>query len=61
MSKEVIESHQNIPSSRAADIASHYRKLGGYQIDLQEDQFRADITVYRLGDNAIQGNYRRVK
>jgi len=61
MNKEVVESHQNIPSSRAADIASHYRKLGGYQIDLKEDKFRADITVYRSDDNAIQGNYRRVK
>jgi len=61
MSKEIIEQHVNIPSSRADDIATHYRRLGGYKIDLQENQFRADITVYRLDDNAIQGNYRRVK
>ena len=60
MSKEVIEQHVNIPSSRADDIANHYRRLGGYQIELKEDQFRADITVYRLGDSAIQGHYRRV-
>ena len=60
MAKDVTEQHTNIPSSRANDIATHYRRLGGYQIDLTEYQFRADITVYRLGDSAIQGNYRRV-
>lgn len=60
MSKEIIEQHVNIPSSRADDIATHYRRLGGYKVELKEYQFRADITVYRLGDSAIQGNYRRV-
>ena len=60
MNQEIVENHANIPSSRAAEIASHYRRLGGYRVELQESQFRADITVYRLGDGAIQGNYRRV-
>lgn len=60
MNNEVVEKHTNIPSSRAADIAAHYRRLGGYKVDLKEYQFRAEITVYRLGDSAIQGNYRRV-
>ena len=60
MSGEIVEQHENIPSSRADDIASHYRRLGGYKIDMKEYQFRADITVYRLADAAIQGNFRRV-
>ena len=60
MSNEIIENHTNIPSSRANDIAAHYRRLGGYLVELKEYQFRADIMVFRLGDNAIQGNYRRV-
>ena len=60
MSNEIVEQHVNIPSSRADDIATHYRRLGGYKIDLKEESFRADITVYRLDDNAIKGNYRKV-
>ena len=60
MSQEIVENHVNIPSSRADAIATHYRRLGGYRVELSEYQFRANITVYRLGDSAIQGNYRRV-
>lgn len=60
MNQEIVENHVNIPSSRADDIATHYRRLGGYRVELQEYQFRANITVYRLGDSAIQGNYRKV-
>ena len=55
-----VESLKGIDSSKAFDIAEHYRRLGGYKITLSEDMFKADIQVCRLPDSAIQGNYRRV-
>lgn len=55
-----VENLKGIESSKANDIADHYRKLGGYKITISEDMFRSDIQVCRLPESAIQGNYRRV-
>lgn len=55
-----VENLKGIDSSKANEIAEHYRKLGGYKIVISEDMFRSDLQVCRLPDSAIQGNYRRV-
>jgi hypothetical protein len=45
---EIIEQHSGIDKSAAEAIALHYRQLGGYTIQLVEDQFRCDITVHKI-------------
>ena len=58
----VIENHTGIPASDARQIATAYRAEGGYKIAVVErNDFRADITVWKLSSNDIQGQYREVK
>ena len=56
----LIESHRGIASSQASTIAEHYRRLGGYQVVLNEQGFRSDINVFSLAPPAIEARYRSV-
>ena len=58
----IAEKQTGIGKKEAQGIASHYRSLGGYSIDLVErNYFDCDITVTKQASGDIQGNYRRVK
>jgi len=43
-----VENQTGIPSSEAKKIADHYRKLGGFKIEISEHQFRSNILVTPL-------------
>lgn len=56
-----VESLSGIPASDAREIANSYRSKGGFKIQLEELQsFRSNLTVWMLGSNDIQGEYREV-
>lgn len=57
---EIIEQHTGIDKAAAESIASHYRQLGGYTIQLKEEQFRCDITINKIPSDTIQATYREV-
>lgn len=58
---EIIEHHTGIDKAAAESIANHYRQLGGYTIQLKEEQFRCDITINKIPSDVIQASYREVK
>jgi len=57
---EIIEQHSGIDKAAAESIANHYRQLGGYTIQLKEEQFRCDITINKIPTGTIQATYREV-
>lgn len=58
---EIIEQHIGIDKAAAESIAQHYRQLGGYTIQLVEEQFRCDITVHKIPSDVIQASYQEAK
>ena len=43
-----VENQTGITSSKANEIADHYRRLGGFKIEISEHQFRSNILVTPL-------------